>query len=128
MISHWYAVQNTFSDAIEQEKEPYEQMHFHGPEITKEEKKRMGGNMLKVFRIMKDGKWRTIDEIRHLGVSSPPQSVAIYLRAFREPRYGSHEVPKRKLRINARIFEYRLIVNGDPSQFEAFVERETKSI
>lgn len=103
-ICEWYESQNTFSDAVQSE--DYEPV---GPDITPQEAKRMTGQRAKVFNIMLDGEWRTLQNIIDLGVESPPQSVAIYLRSFRELRYGGYKVEKKKMN-GTRLFAYRLFI------------------
>ena len=85
-----------------------QELHFHGPDITEEENKKMSAAMLRVFSLMKDGQWRTLENLMNV-IGSPTQSIAIYLRAFREKRYGGHIVNKRKVG-KGRIFEYQLII------------------
>jgi len=89
------------------------EFHAHGPEITEEEQKKMSGARLQVFSVMRDGEWRTLEYLRDV-VGSPTQSIAIYLRSFREKKYGGYVVNKRK-RGKTRIFEYQLSLNQTDS-------------
>lgn len=75
------------------------------------DKKRILGTLQRVFVLMQDGHWRTLEEIsRH--IISPPASVSARLRDFRKPRFGSHEVERRvRGEASCGLWEYRLIVN-----------------
>ena len=79
-----------------------------GPDITKDEKIEMRASRLAVFNIMKDGRWRTLEDIQACGIKSPPQSIAIYLRSFRESRYGGYIVNRKKLH-DRRLFSYQVL-------------------
>lgn len=80
-----------------------------GPEITEPERKKMSKQLLRVFEIMKDGQWRTLDQIAAFpGMRSPTQSISRYLCFFRAPQYGGHTVNRRKQQ-NARVFEYQVL-------------------
>lgn len=81
--------------------------HAHGADVTEKEQKKMSKARLEVFEIMKDGKWRTIDQIQAAGVNAPPQSITIYLRSFREKQYGGYFVNRRKL-AGTRVFQYQV--------------------
>ena len=81
----------------------------HGDDITKEELVKMTGARKQVYDIMSDGEWRTVEQIQHFMTEfSPPQSVTIYLRSFREAKYGGYVVNKRKVG-KSRLFEYQVL-------------------
>ncbi len=80
----------------------------HGPDITPIELAKMTGARKQVFDIMIDGEWRHLQQIQDKMFDfAPEQSIGIYLRSFREPKYGGYKVEKRKLS-PARVFEYRV--------------------
>jgi hypothetical protein len=63
-----------------------------------------------VFRIMSDGAWRTLEEIAEM-VNVPTQSVSARLRDFRKPRFGGHNVKRRRRGDpSSGSFEYKLEV------------------
>lgn len=72
---------------------------------------RLGAQCRRVFELMKDGRWRTLDEIGDI-TGYQPQSVSARLRDFRKPRFGEHAVERRSRGVRQRgLFEYRLVVN-----------------
>lgn len=68
---------------------------------------RLTDQLLDVFELMKDGRWRTLSEIadhtRH-----PPQSVSARLRDLRKAKYGAHEVKGQ--RVGGGSWQYQLVV------------------
>ena len=77
---------------------------------------RLTGQWKAVFAVMRDGAWRTLDEIQEIivlggGEYYPLQSISARLRDFRKRRFGRHTVPRRR-RGDPRkgLFEYRLIL------------------
>ena|SRR3990167_874785 len=81
----------------------------HGDNITEKEKSKMTGARNDVFQIMRDGAWRTIEQIQGMMFEfCPSQSVTIYLRSFREAQYGSYIVKKKKLG-RGRVFQYQVL-------------------
>ena len=87
---------------------------FNGPVYeARFDYERLRGQMLRVFNLMRDGRWRTLTEIEH-GTGDPAASISAQLRHLRKPRFGSHTVEKRPRgeRIHG-LFEYQLIVEAD---------------
>lgn len=75
------------------------------------DEKRLTGQLLRIFDLVKDGQWRTLDEIsKH--TQAPHASVSAQLRNLKKQSFGSHGLEKRSRgdRSNG-LFEYRLIVN-----------------
>lgn len=68
---------------------------------------RLGDQMLVVFELMKDGRWRTLKEIAY-GTSSPESSVSARLRDLRKARFGGHAVNRMYLKDG--LFQYQLLV------------------
>ncbi len=57
---------------------------------------------------MRDGKWRTLDEIATF-TGDPHASVSAQLRHLRKARFGGHKVEKRaRGDRHCGLFEYRL--------------------
>jgi hypothetical protein len=65
----------------------------------------------KIFVLMSDGKFRTLQRIS-LATGSPESSVSAILRHFRKKRFGSHTVNKKPL--GHGLYAYQLIVNTEP--------------
>ncbi len=56
---------------------------------------RLTGQIRRVYVLMIDGQWRTLDEI-HASTGDPPASISAQLRNLRKERFGSHIVDKRR--------------------------------
>jgi hypothetical protein len=83
--------------------------HFNGPDYQAEfDFARLTGQIRRVYQCMRDGKWRTLDEISTF-TGDPHASVSAQLRHLRKARFGGHKVEKRA-RGDRRcgLFEYRL--------------------
>jgi hypothetical protein len=70
---------------------------------------RLTGQILRVWNVMVDGRWRTLEQISAL-TRDPPASVSAQLRHLRKKRFGEHQVEKRN-RGNG-LFEYRVIASS----------------
>lgn len=86
--------------------------HYNGPDYVPElDQSRLTGQTLRVFSLMKDGVYRTLDEIA-AQTGDPSASVSAQLRHLRKERFGAHQVLKqRRGRPGSGLFEYRLAVN-----------------
>ena len=72
---------------------------------------RLRGQIADVFEVMKDGQWRTLDEIAH-ATGHPTTSVSTRVRDFRKPKFGGHTVERRPRGERSRgLFEYRLVID-----------------
>ncbi len=88
----------------------------------RKDRTRLKSQLDRVFYLMKDGKYRTLDEIQgEVGGSVP--AVSARLRDLRKKKFGGFIV-ERKRRIGQNgLFEYRLIVRKEvkePEQIEIF--------
>jgi len=82
---------------------------FEGPDYIPElDRKRLTGQIERVFNCMKDGTWRTLAEIETI-TGDPQASISAQLRHLRKERWGSHTIEKR--RRGPGLFEYKLIKN-----------------
>lgn len=82
---------------------------FDGPTYEPQhDRVRLTGQMLRVWNVILDGQWRTLQEISDL-TGDPEASCSSRLRDCRKPRFGSHVIERRR-RGNPKdgIFEYRL--------------------
>lgn len=75
---------------------------------------RLGRQVRAVFDLMKDGRWRTLQEVSD-AVSAPAPSVSARLRDLRKPKFGGWNVARRR-RGNPRegLFEYQLSAFARP--------------
>ena len=82
---------------------------FEGSDIVAErDTERLRGQLLRIFELMKDGKWRTLESIS-AHTKAPHASVSAQLRHLRKARNGGHTINKRY--IGSGWFQYQLIVN-----------------
>jgi hypothetical protein len=74
---------------------------------------RLRGQILRIYKLMKDGKWRTLYEIE-AGTGDPQASISAQLRHLRKKRFGSNTVNKRPRGLReGGLFEYQLVLpNG----------------
>lgn len=84
---------------------------FDGPDYSpKHDDLRLKGQIKRVFDCMKDGRWRTLDEISEI-TGDPAASISAQLRHLRKERFGSHIVDKRSRGERSRgLWEYSLTV------------------
>ena len=84
-------------------------MRFDGPAFEpKHDQRRLTGQILRVFDLMRDSRWRTLSEIEKT-IGDPAASVSAQLRHLRKERFGSHVVDKRARGNRASgLWEYRL--------------------
>ncbi len=82
-------------------------MKFNGSDyIPERDDVRLTGQILRVWDVVKDQKWRTLREIADL-TGDPEASVSAQLRHLRKPRFGGHTVEKEY--INNGLYKYRVI-------------------
>ncbi|MDP2322522.1 MAG: hypothetical protein Q8N51_00640 [Gammaproteobacteria bacterium] len=85
---------------------------FNGPEYQPSlDFTRLSGQILRVYEAMKDGQWRTLDEIGR-ATGDPVASVSSQLRHLRKTRFGSHTVNRRSRQ--GALFEYQLLTGDRP--------------
>lgn len=85
--------------------------NFDGPEYEPElDKVRLTGQIERVYNLMKDMRWRSLNEIA-AATHDPQSSVSAQLRHLRKKKFGSHIINKRR-RGNPMngLYEYQLIV------------------
>jgi len=90
-----------------------EKMRFNGPAYDPDhDNVRLSGQILRIFDLMKDGRWRTLSEINR-ETGDPQASISAQLRHLRKKRFGSHTVDRRARGERGRgLFEYKLTVRG----------------
>jgi hypothetical protein len=87
-------------------------IHFSGPGYDpKKDEVRLASQLLRIFTLMADGNWRTLEEI-HDRTAAPPASASAALRALRRERHGAHTVNRRARGDREHgLFEYQLVIN-----------------
>ncbi len=85
---------------------------FDGPSYDPAlDHERLTKQLGRVFECMRDGQWRTLNEIAD-ATGDPHASISAQLRHLRKPRFGGHQVDKRRRGIAEQgCWEYRLVVN-----------------
>lgn len=72
---------------------------------------RLRGQFGRVFKLMKDEKWRTLSEIAAV-TGDPEPGISARLRDFRKIKFGGHTVNRRRRgEPKDGLFEYQLIVS-----------------
>ena len=83
-------------------------LRFDGPEYSPaRDQKRLTGQLLRVFNLMRDGRWRTLAEIAS-AAGDPEGSISAQLRHLRKARFGAHTVNRRH--VESGLFQYSLEV------------------
>jgi hypothetical protein len=91
----------------------YRPHRFDGPAYVPErDDARLSGQIERVYRLMRDGEWRTLDEIAR-ATGDPQASVSAQLRHLRKARFGGHRVDREY--DGAGLHRYRLIPNLRPA-------------
>jgi len=85
-------------------------VRFDGADYSpKRDDVRLSGQLLRIFLLMRDGRWRTLEHIaEHTG--DPAPSVSAQLRHLRKKRFGEHIVNRRHL--GNGLYEYQVVVSG----------------
>jgi hypothetical protein len=75
--------------------------------IAERDNTRLTGQIERVYILMQDGEWRTLDEIAQL-TGDPPASISAQLRHLRKDRFGGHTVERDY--VSDGLYRYRLLV------------------
>jgi DNA-binding NarL/FixJ family response regulator len=78
--------------------------YFDGPDVTEDDRERLNSQLWRVYRLMRDGKPRTLKQIAD-AVRGSESSVSARLRDLRKARFGGHQVERR--RVAGGLWEYR---------------------
>lgn len=73
--------------------------------VPARDRKRLTGQLLRVYNAVSDGRWRTLALISSL-CGDPAASVSAQLRNLRKPQFGSHNIERRH--VKGGLYEYRL--------------------
>lgn len=97
--------------------------HFDGPDYEPAiDYTRLTGQILRIWEAMKDQHWRTLGEISRL-TRDPESSISAQLRHLRKPKFGSHQVNRRRRGDRSQgLFEYQVIPHQprQPAQGDLF--------
>ena len=87
------------------------QMVFDGADyIAQRDQQRLAGQILRVYEVMADGRWRTLRELADAS-GAPEASASAQLRNLRKARFGRHEIQRQLCGASGLgLYEYRLIV------------------
>jgi hypothetical protein len=96
---------NRLNDALAQSPRFDGDVYQHAMDFS-----RLKGQILRVYQLMQDGRWRTLDEIAK-STGDPVASVSSQLRHLRKPRFGAHVVNRRSR--EGALFEYQLDLRGE---------------
>lgn len=97
----------------------FNNIRFNGSDYEPEDDdKRLSGQINRIFNLMKDGVWRTLEEIEKT-TDDPQASISAQLRHLRKQRFGEHTVNKQRRgdRKNG-LFEYQLIESKPGEKYE----------
>jgi hypothetical protein len=83
---------------------------FDGADYSpKHDKERLTGQLLRIYTVMRDGEWRTLNHIAHC-TGDPEGSISAQLRNLRKKRFGGHTVNRRSLGDRSKgLYEYQLV-------------------
>lgn len=83
---------------------------FEGVEYdSKYDHSRLTGQIQRVYALMSDGRWRTLQEIADT-THDPHASISAQLRNLRKQKHGGHTVNRRARGDRAQgLFEYQLV-------------------
>lgn len=80
--------------------------------IPEEDDSRLAGQLLRIYDLMKDGRWRTLQEIADR-TGDPHASISAQLRHLRKPKFGSYVVNRRPRGERATgLYEYQVLPAG----------------
>ena len=98
-------------------------IHFDGETYDPElDRKRLTGQLLRVYTLMSDGAWRTLAQIAKEAQGSE-SSVSARLRDLRKARFGQYRIDKR--RVTGGLWEYKMITEG--FEFPSPIKQENES-
>lgn len=83
---------------------------------ARRDNQRLASQLERVFDVMRDGKYRSLDRIAR-EANAPAASVSAQLRHLRKPRFGGHTVNKSYQ--GDGLYLYQLIVNTEREPVQA---------
>jgi hypothetical protein len=90
---------------------------FDGPAYDPEhDRNRLASQLGRIYDCMRDGRWRTLTEIRQQTTDSEA-SISAQLRHLRKPRFGTYRVERRHRGDPGKgLYEYRVLPPADRVQ------------
>lgn len=85
---------------------------FGGPDVDEKDEVRLTGQLMRVMALMRDGKWRTLQDIA-VQVGGSEAGVSARLRDLRKPAHGAHRVEREK-KTEGGLWQYRVFFRGGP--------------
>lgn len=76
------------------------------------DQKRLKGQLLRVYNVMLDGEWHTLEWLATACQGSVP-SVSARLRDLRKERFGAHTIERKRSETIKGLFLYRMIANTE---------------
>ncbi|HEX8838228.1 MAG TPA: DNA polymerase [Candidatus Acidoferrum sp.] len=105
-------------------------MYFGGATFDPEhDESRLRAQLTRVYKLMSDGKWRTLEQISQ-ATGDPEASISARLRDFRKEKFGGYDVKSERISGANGLWRYRinnmqtkqfLLGNTDLSQIECRV-------
>lgn len=98
-----------YKTTVNRQKTVHDYPRFNGSDYNRKyDDTRLTGQLHRIFTLMKDGSWRTLQEIA-LATGDPQASISAQLRHLRKPRFGSFTVHKRSRGERSRgLYEYKV--------------------
>lgn len=97
--------------------------HFDGATyVPKHDHERLTCQLGRVLYVLRDKRWRTLGEVaeaieERCGCSDPEASISARLRDLRKPKFGGHEVHRRRRGEAKRgVYEYQLIPQDEETR------------
>ena len=69
------------------------------------DEQRLNAQMARVYAAMRDGRWRTLDELAKI-TGDPTPSISARLRDLRKPRFGAHTIERENM--GQGVWAYRM--------------------
>jgi hypothetical protein len=85
---------------------------FDGPTAMQIDVPRLSLQLVRVFELMKDAKYRTLREVADL-TGCLETSASARLRDLRKPKFGGHTVEARRADCPGLVYEYRVLINRE---------------
>jgi hypothetical protein len=82
--------------------------NFNGADCNRiDDRRRLTGQILRIYNVMKDGCYRTLQQIENQ-TGDPQASISAQLRNLRKAKFGGYAVER--MNLGGGLFQYRLIV------------------
>ena len=90
------------------------ELYFDGSDYEPEhDRKRLTGQILRVYSALEKGNWLTLDELSNI-TGDPQASISAQLRHLRKERFGSYIINKRPRGIRSHgLWEYKMGENNE---------------